>query len=156
MWRAVQHELCQAAREVHTLSRRVCSHAASQCTEGQESCLKKVPQSREKRDGYALDEKKTSGYPGMGSTVAEGEPASRTEVSRTKKMVPKTGNTMLPNRGNTILQKVPKKREERENDMSTCKTQDTQGRKRLEVLKDGVARRELWGAASPRAVKALA
>ncbi len=48
----------------------------------------------------------------MGGTVAEGEPASRTEGSRTKKMVPKTGNTMLPNRGNTILQKVPKKREE--------------------------------------------
>jgi len=91
--------------------RALCAHAASQCTEGQESCLKKVPQSREKRDGYALDEK-TSGYPGMGGTVAEGEPASRTEGSRTKKMVPKTGNTMLPNRGNTILQKVPKKREE--------------------------------------------
>jgi len=48
----------------------------------------------------------------MGSTVAEGEPASRTEVSRTKKMVPNTGNTMVPNRGNTILQTVPKKREE--------------------------------------------
>ena len=116
MWRAVQHELCQAAREVHTLSRRVCSHAASQCTEGQESCLKKVPQRREKRDGYALDEKNLriprDGWYGRCGTVAEGEPASRTEGSRTKKMVPNTGNTMVPNRGNTILQTVPKKREE--------------------------------------------
>ena len=98
MWRAVQHELCQAAREVHTLSRRGCAHAASQCTEGQESCRKKVPQSREKRDGYALDEK-TSGYPGMGGTVAEGEPASRTEGSRTKKMLPNTGTTDVTQHG---------------------------------------------------------
>jgi len=93
-----QHEPCQAAREVHTLSRRGCAHAASQCTEGQESCRKKVPQSREKRDGYALDEK-TSGYPGMGGTVAEGEPASRTEGSRTKKMLPNTGTTDVTQHG---------------------------------------------------------
>jgi hypothetical protein len=46
------------------------------------------------------------------------------------------------------------KRVKRDNDTSTCKTQDTQGRKRLEVLKDGAARRELWGAATPRRARA--
>ena|SRR2546426_740304 len=93
--------------------------------------------------------KKTSGYPGMGGTVAEvrslrGNRHPELKYRGQKRCDPTRVTRCYPI-GVTQCFRRSLKREKKDNDTSTCKTQDTQGRKRLEVLKDGVACSEFFG-----------